>query len=220
MVRPRFITAHILHSTFNALQGVGELVDVVFGVLPDEFVLGLDEVEVISAAQGGCLDEVDGVLLTDLGGADALFGQALDSVGLAISGEFALMDEVHPDIAPRVADGIYVFITVFFPDDGKVRSHVAYHPDKACVRFGLGDDGNVDHDIGQIELKDIGLVCHGLEQAVVFHGGVIPVIQRGDAEVVAKSVGVKGCECGFHFEVPFLCTRLLHLFRFRHCTVP
>lgn len=193
------MTAHILRSNFDTLQSGGELVEVVFGVLPDEFVLGLNEIEVISAAQGGCFDKVDGVLLADLGGADALFGQALDGVGLAVSGEFVLMDEVHLDIAPRVADGIYEFITVFFSDDGKVRSHVADHPDKACVRFGLGDDGNIDHDIGQIELKYIGLVCHGLEQAVVFHGGVIPVIQRGDAEVVAEGVGVEGRECGFHF---------------------
>ena len=111
MVRPRFITAHILLSNFDALQGVGELADVVFGVLPDEFVLGLDEVEVISAAQGGCFDKVDGVLLADLDGANALFGQAADSETLfALCIAAAFVDEIHFGIRPGRADAVDIFI--------------------------------------------------------------------------------------------------------------
>lgn len=195
MVRPRFITAHILRSNFDTLQGGGELVEVIFGVLPDEFVLGLDEVEVISAAQGSCFDKVDGVLLTDFGGADALFGQALDGEALfPLCIVAAFVDEIHFGIRPCHTDVVNVFVgldgvgtVVIEPDE--VRTHTADTPDEFRVGVGLCDGRGIVHQIADIELHDIRLMGHRGKEVIFIHG--FAVADTGHAEIIAVGGGVE-----------------------------
>ena len=184
-----------MRSKFDALQGGGELVEVVFGVAPDEFVLGLDEIEVISAAQGNCFDEVDGVPLADLGRADALFGQAVDGETLfTFSTAAAFVDEIHFGIRPGHADVVDAFIgldgvgAVVVKQD-EMRTHIADTPDEFRVGVGLCDDCDIVHQIADVELHDICLMGHRGKKVIIVHS--FAVADGGHAEIIAVGVGME-----------------------------